>query len=122
MPPYDDLRASSEASWKAIESPSRPLLLVSLCTSSIAGGAASTFEVLRKLSEAGAGFDVMRTGDTGLAWAEPVVQVRKPGGETVLYGHVTPERAEAFASAVTSGIAKDHCIGVASGDVAGVPV
>ena len=64
MPTFDELRASARASWKAIDAPSRPLFLVSLCTSSIAGGAALTFEALRKLSESGAAFDVMRTGDT----------------------------------------------------------
>src|SRR5207248_8870533 len=120
MPTFDELRASADTSWTAIDAPSRPLFLVSLCTSSIAGGAASTFEALRKLSESGAAFDVMRTGDTGLAWAEPVVQVRKPGGETVLYGHVTADDAEAFAAAAVAGIANDRAVAVVSGNVAGV--
>src|SRR5205085_1845905 len=121
MPTFDELRASAETSWTAIDAPSRPLFLVSLCTSSIAGGAASTFEALRKLSESGAAFDVMRTGDTGLAWAEPVVQVRKPGGDTVLYGHVTPDKAEAFATEAAAGIAKEYAVAVVSGTVADVP-
>ena len=38
------------------------------------------------------------SGDDGLSWAEPVVQVRKPDGQHILYGHVTPDKAAAFAA------------------------
>ena len=57
----------------------------------------------------------MQTGDAGLAWAEPVVEVRKPDGQHVLYGHVTADKTEAFAKAAAAGIAKEHAIGVISG-------
>ena len=45
----------------------------------------------------------MQTGDAGLAWAEPVVEVRKPDGQHILYGHVTADKAEAFAKAAADG-------------------
>jgi NADH-quinone oxidoreductase subunit F len=122
MPTYQELKTAADAVWAAIEKPSRPLFVVSMNTSSIAAGARETLDALRKLSE-GAGFDVMQTGDAGLAWAEPVVEVRKSDGQHVLYGHVTADKAEAFAKAAAAGIAKEHAIGVIS-DAAtdGVPM
>ncbi|MBF6599468.1 MAG: SLBB domain-containing protein [Dehalococcoidia bacterium] len=122
MSAYEDLRAAADAVWAPIARPQRPLFVVSLNTSSIAGGATHTFDALRKLGE-GAGFDVMLTGDTGIAWAEPVVQVQKPDGQRILYGHVTGDRADAFAQAALAGVAADFAVGVVAGPpVAGVPM
>jgi len=123
MPTYEDLRSAADAVWAAVEKPARPLFVVSMNTSSIAAGARETLDALRKLSDGGAGFDVMQTGDAGLSWAEPVVEVRKPDGQHVLYGHVTADKVDAFAKAAAAGIAKDHAIGVIAGKATdGVPM
>ncbi len=122
MTAYDELRAIADPVWQAIAAPARPLFSVSISTSSLAAGGDETLATLQRLGEA-QGFDVMRTGDTGLSFAEPVVQVSKPGGQSVMYGAVTPERAEAFAAAAVRGIAKEFAIGVVSGpSVEGVPL
>jgi NADH-quinone oxidoreductase subunit F len=121
MPTYDELVAAARPAWAAVEAPPRPLFIVSINTSSIARGASETLAKLRDLSVSG-GFDVMVTGDTGFSWAEPVVQVRRPGGPTVMYGRVTPDQADAFAGAAAGGVAKDFAIGIVHGGTAdGVP-
>jgi hypothetical protein len=81
MPSYDELRAAAEPVSAAAEKPQRPLFVVSINTSSIAAGANETLSALRALGEQ-RGFDVGITGDTGMAWAEPVVQVRRPRRQT----------------------------------------
>lgn len=121
MPTYEELRTTGEAAWAAVEKPARPLFVVSINTSSIASGARETLEALQKLA-AGGGFDVMQTGDDGLSWAEPVVQVRKPDGQHILYGHVTADKAEAFVAVAAKGVAKEHAIGVINGAADGVPM
>jgi len=121
MTTLGELRARADAVWQAVERPVRPLFVVSMNTSSIASGARLTIEALRRLAEAGAGFDVVQTGDTGLAWAEPIVEVRKPDGLRILYGNVTADRAEAFARAAAAGVASEFAIGTISGSVPGVP-
>ncbi len=121
MPTYEDLRSAGEAAWAAIEKPARPLLVVSMNTSSIASGARETLAALEQLAGAG-GFDIMQTGDAGLSWAEPVVEVRKPDGQHILYGHVTADKIEAFAAAAVKGVATDHAIGVINGSANGVPM
>jgi NADH-quinone oxidoreductase subunit F len=121
MATYDELRAAAETACAVIVDPPRPLFVVSINTSSIASGAEGTLAALKALSE-NAGFDVMQTGDTGFAWMEPVVQVIKPGGASVLYGNVTADKAAAFAADAVKGVALDHAIGVVAGDATdGVP-
>lgn len=122
MPTYDELRAAAAPAWAAVESPPRPLFIVSMNTSSIAGGARETFDALTAAAAASGGFDVMQTGDAGFAWAEPVVEVRKPDGQHILYGHVTADKVAAFASAATTGVARDLAIGVIAGHADGVPM
>ena len=114
MPSYEDLRAAADKIWSAVEKPVRPLFIVSINTSSLAAGADATLAALRELAAKG-GFDVGITGDTGMAWAEPVVQVRRPGAATVLYGRVTADKAEAFAAAAAEGIAQDLAVGIVDG-------
>lgn len=121
MPSYEELRAAAVKTWSAVEKPARPLFIVSINTSSIAAGADETLAALRALSAKG-GFDVGITGDTGMAFAEPVVQVRRPGAASVLYGGVTPAKAAAFAAAAAKGIAQELAIGIVDGPtVDGVP-
>ena len=121
MPTYEELRQHGEAAWAAVEKPARPLFVVSINTSSIAAGARGTYAALEKLAPS-LGFDLMRTGDDGISWAEPIVQVRKPDGQHVLYGHVTADKAEAFAKAAVQGVAKEHAVGVIHGAADGVPM
>ena len=123
MPTYDELRAAADAVWHPLAKPSRPLFAVSINTSSLASGGAQTFEALRELSENGGGFDVMRTGDTGFAFAEPVVQVLTPDGRRVMYGTVAPDHARAFAQQAVAGVAKEWAVAVMEGEaVPGVPM
>src|SRR6185295_9544893 len=117
MPTYDELRAAAEPIWQAVADPPRPLFAVSINTSSLSSGAAETLAALQALCEA-SGFDVMQTGDTGFAFAEPVVQVTKPGGAAVLYGNVAPERVPEFAAAAMQGVAREFALGVVSGPAA----
>ncbi|MDP9237892.1 MAG: NADH-quinone oxidoreductase subunit F [Chloroflexota bacterium] len=121
MPSYDELRAKAGPIWRAVADPPRPLFSVSINTSSLAARADETLAALASLGER-LGFDTMRTGDAGFSFAEPVVQVTTPGGESVMYGPVAPDRAEAFASTAMNGIAKDFALAVVSGPATdGVP-
>lgn len=121
MPTYDELRASAADAWQAYAEPSRPLLVVSMNTSSLAAGAEETLDALRGLAAAGGGFDVAITGDTGMSFAEPVVIVRRPGAPAVWYGNITADRAEVFAAAATAAVAKEYAIGVDGPASDGVP-
>ncbi|MEX0749603.1 MAG: (2Fe-2S) ferredoxin domain-containing protein, partial [Dehalococcoidia bacterium] len=109
MATYEEMRADAASAWAAVEKPARPLFIVSINTSSIARGARKTMEALRSLGAA-QGFDVMQTGDTGMAFAEPVVKVVLPDAPAVVYGNVTDDKAEALVAQALRGNAKDNAI------------
>ncbi|HWQ29282.1 MAG TPA: NADH-ubiquinone oxidoreductase-F iron-sulfur binding region domain-containing protein [Dehalococcoidia bacterium] len=123
MATYDELRTKAEQSWAPIERPARPVIRVSLNTTSLAAKADRTLDAIRsEIAERKLAADVIVTGDTGFAWAEPVVQITSPAGATVLYGDVTPDRVEKLLAQGLDGVCRDLALCVMSGpDVPGVP-
>jgi NADH:ubiquinone oxidoreductase subunit F (NADH-binding)/(2Fe-2S) ferredoxin len=93
MPTYQELKAQAEESWRRFAEPQRPLVKVGLSTCSRAAGAQETLDAVRReLADRGLEADVVVTGCWGLCYAEPIVEVARPGRPSVLYGEVTAER------------------------------
>jgi NADH-quinone oxidoreductase subunit F len=93
MPAYEEIRAKAEESWGRVAEPQRLLIKVGLTTCSRAAGAQQTLDVLRgELASRGLEADVMVTGCWGLCYAEPIVEVARPGRPAVLYGRVTADK------------------------------
>ncbi len=67
-------------------------ILVGMGTCGLSAGARDTFEKLKELA-AGSGSEPAITGCIGMCYREPLVEVRENGAR-ILYGDVTPERAE----------------------------
>ena len=98
------LQARVEALRSARAQPSRPLLRVDLTTSSIAAGAEATLARLRAvLAERGIDAEVITVGTLGLSFAQPVVEVQRPGAAPLVYGPVPAEDVDAFVSAAVQG-------------------
>ncbi len=78
---YEEIRRHADEVWQGVERPARPLVRVPIATCSIPGGAHETLAALRnEIAERGLAVDVGTMGETGLCWAEPLVEVRKPDG------------------------------------------
>ena len=101
MASYEDLRVRAQAAWQPIEEPPRPLIKVGVTTCSRVVGALETLEAIRgelaaRGPSTGSGqaleADVMATGCWGLCYAEPLVEVRRPGRPGVLYGNLTADK------------------------------
>ncbi len=120
---YDELRAKADALWAPVERPARPVVRVSVNTTSLAAKADATLDAIRAhVAERALDVEVLVTGDTGFAWAEPVVLITTTNGATVLYGDVTPDRVEKLLDQGLDGVCRDLAICVMSGpDVPGVP-
>ena len=119
MKTYQELRAQADAVWQAVDKPQRPLVRVPIATCSLPGGAAETLDALRSaVADRGLDFDVGVIGENGLCWLEPLVEVRKPGGSTILYQNVTPENVEKLIeeALVQDGVCADLAFAVAAGD------
>ncbi len=109
----------AKRSYEAWLSNGRPKVAVCLDTSSLARGADETLARIRELVEReGIDADVGITGSWGFCWLEPTVTVRTAAGtRTILYGEVTPDKAEEFVrrTLVENGEYPELAIGVVEG-------
>ena len=67
----------------------------SLATCGIAAGSKDTMNYfIENLEKNGIAAVVTQTGCMGYCYAEPTVEITKPGKDPIVFGHVTTERAE----------------------------
>src|SRR4030042_5786371 len=93
MPTYEELRAQAEEAWRAVQEPQRTLIKIGPTTCSRSVGARETLDAVRReLAGRNLEAEVMITGCWGLCYAEPIVEVARPGRPAVLYGKVTAEK------------------------------
>jgi NADP-reducing hydrogenase subunit HndB len=74
-------------------------VIIGMGTCGIAAGAKQTFDaVVEAVKEHGLGDHVVirQTGCMGLCYAEPTVEVVKPGMPTIIYGKMTSDMAKDF--------------------------
>ena len=84
-----DLREKSEQVENLIQ------IRVAMATCGIAAGSKETMNYfIEHLAENGINAVVTPTGCMGYCYAEPTVEITKPGKEPIVFGHVTPEKAE----------------------------
>ena len=84
-----DLREKSEQVENLIQ------IRVAMATCGIAAGSKETMNYfIEHLAENGINAVVTQTGCMGYCYAEPTVEITKPGREPIVFGHVTPEKAE----------------------------
>ena len=84
-----DLREKSEHPEKIVQ------IRVAMATCGIAAGSKETMSYfLNHLEENGIEAIVTQTGCMGYCFAEPTVEITKPGHEPIVFGHVTCEKAE----------------------------
>ncbi len=78
------------------ENPERTVIAVGMATCGIAAGAREVMSALlqeingRRLTNV----SVVATGCLGFCYAEPMMEVRKPGESVIRYGNVTPDVAK----------------------------
>jgi NADH:ubiquinone oxidoreductase subunit F (NADH-binding)/(2Fe-2S) ferredoxin/NAD-dependent dihydropyrimidine dehydrogenase PreA subunit len=111
--------------WQGFTRPPRPLILVGDATCGRASGSTEVVDAAREeCGRLGIGADISRVGCLGLCYAEPLVEIRSPGGPSILYNRVTPDRMrELVGSHVRTGTpAAAHALAVMDGGGAdGIP-
>ena len=84
-----DLREKSEQVENLIQ------IKVAMATCGIAAGSKDTMNYfIENLEKNGIIAVVTQTGCMGYCYAEPTVEITKPGKDPIVFGHVTLERAE----------------------------
>ena len=91
MKAYTELRQRADEHWQGLVAGDRPWIRVGTAMCGHAAGAAEVLEALRNELEArGVEANVDEVGCLGLCFAEPLVDILKPGGSRLFFGNVTP--------------------------------
>jgi NADH:ubiquinone oxidoreductase subunit F (NADH-binding)/(2Fe-2S) ferredoxin len=112
---YQEMRGRADEVWTRTASPARMLIKVGLATCSQVVGAKETLEALgREIQARGVEADLVVTGCLGLCYAEPLVEVTRPGGPAVLYQQVTADKVASLVDTAIAGngIAREHALAV----------
>ncbi len=68
---------------------------VGMATSGIASGAKEVMDFLmEELDKRGIDAVITQTGDMGYSYAEPTIEVKRPGEEAIVFGYVNTEKAD----------------------------
>jgi NADH-quinone oxidoreductase subunit F len=89
---FADIQKRAIAEWDALRHGPTPGILVGAGTCGRAAGAEAVLaEIDRELTQRNIDAIVMQVGCVGLCYAEPLVDIIKPGRPRICYGNVTPE-------------------------------
>ena len=89
---FADIQKQAIAEWDALRHGPTPGILVGAGTCGRAAGAEAVLaEIDRELMQRNIDAIVMQVGCVGLCYAEPLVDIIKPGRPRICYGNVTPE-------------------------------
>jgi len=88
---FEEIKKQAISQWKAMQSSSRPRILIGTATCGMASGAEGILEALNKeLAKNNVTADIVQVGCIGLCFVEPLFEVVKPGKPSVFYGNLTP--------------------------------
>jgi NADH-quinone oxidoreductase subunit F len=88
----NELRSLAVSRREAMFSGARPRILIGTGTCGTAAGADDILETLNEeLAKSELQADVVQVGCIGLCYAEPLIEIAKPGRPSVFYGNLTPE-------------------------------
>jgi len=91
---FEALRTRALAEWDALQKLDKPRILVGAATCGLASGAEQVIKTINEeLGKNHIDAVVTRVGCIGLCYAEPIVDIIKPGQPRITYNKVTPEVA-----------------------------
>ncbi len=122
---FADIQKRAIAEWETLQHSNIPRILVGAATCGRAAGAEAVLAAIdRELKQRNIDAIVVQVGCIGLCYAEPLVDIIKPGRPRICYGNVTPE---IMAQLIEDYLVKDNprpdlALGtIGDGVVAGIP-
>ena len=89
---FADIQKEATAEWQALQDSQKPRILIGAGTCGRAAGAEPVLAAIdRELNKRNIDATVIQVGCVGLCYAEPLVDIIKPGCPRICYGNVTPE-------------------------------
>jgi len=89
---FEQIQSDAVSKWEAMQNSEKPRILIGMGTCGIAAGAEDIVKALNeRLTQRHIQADVVQVGCIGLCYAEPLIEIIKPGKPSVFYGNLTPE-------------------------------
>ena len=89
---FEDAREQAISQWKAMQQSDKLRILIGMGTCGRAAGAEDVLDALnKKLVQEHIPAEILRVGCIGLCYAEPLIELVKPGMPSVFYGDLTSE-------------------------------
>ena len=91
---YQQVKAEADQRWQALTAGDRPWIRVGTAMCGHAAGAHAVVEALKaELDKRGFQVRISEVGCLGICYAEPLVDILKPGGSRLFFRNVVPEDA-----------------------------
>ena len=104
MSTYQELKAQADQNWAELTQGDRPWIRIGTAMCGQAAGAPAVKEsLLAALEERGIEAAVHEVGCLGLCFAEPLVDVLKPGGSRLFFRNVTPANVKSIVDGYLAG-------------------
>jgi NADH-quinone oxidoreductase subunit F len=88
---YQEIKKQAILQWEALQNSPKPRILIGMGTCGIAAGAEDILKTLREeLDKNGLQADIIQVGCIGFCYAEPLIEIAKPGQPGIFYGNLTP--------------------------------
>ncbi len=89
---FDEIRKQAIAEYEALQHSAKPRILVGMATCGRAAGAEAVVAAINdELSQQNIEAEMTQVGCIGFCYAEPLVDIIKPGRPRICYSNVTPE-------------------------------
>lgn len=122
---YEEIKSQAISEWGALQQSKKPRIFVGTATCGRAAGAMATLEALKKeLAAARIDAVIMQVGCIGFCYAEPLVDIIKPGRPRISYGSITPQLAAQLVKdyLINDNPRPDLAIGtIGDGEIPGIP-
>jgi NADH-quinone oxidoreductase subunit F len=89
---FEEIKSQAVLQWKAMQQSENARILIGMGTCGRAAGAEDVLAALnQKLAKQHIQAEILQVGCIGLCYAEPLIELVKPGKPSILYGNLTPE-------------------------------
>jgi len=90
----EELQERAQEKWKEIEEGPIPLVRVGAATCGLAAGAGEVIEAIEEeVKELSPNVKIVKVGCIGCCYAEPLLDIKKPGKPRMIYNYVTQDKA-----------------------------
>ncbi len=121
---YETLNEKAQSDWQDFIDPDKAKIMIGTGTCGLAAGADKLLGIIKeRISDGTIDAQLVETGCLGLCYAEPLVEMSKPGAPGILFGTLTEENINQCLDDYfkNDNLSNDNIMAVMEGDADGIP-